>query len=52
MKIDINPEIVEEAIAEIGIGFLFAPIITVPCGLRQTREKKLACALYLICWAL
>jgi anthranilate phosphoribosyltransferase len=26
MKIDINPEIVEEAIAEIGIGFLFAPI--------------------------
>jgi anthranilate phosphoribosyltransferase len=26
MKIDIDPEIVEEAIAEIGIGFLFAPI--------------------------
>ena len=26
MKIDVNPEIVEEAIAEIGIGFLFAPI--------------------------
>lgn len=25
MKIDIDPEIVEEAIAEIGIGFLFAP---------------------------
>jgi anthranilate phosphoribosyltransferase len=26
MKIDVDPEIVEEAIAEIGIGFLFAPI--------------------------
>ena len=26
VKIDVDPEIVEEAIAEIGIGFLFAPI--------------------------
>ncbi len=26
MKIDVDPEIIEEAIAEIGIGFLFAPI--------------------------
>lgn len=26
MKIDVDPEIVEEAIADIGIGFLFAPI--------------------------
>jgi anthranilate phosphoribosyltransferase len=26
MKLDIDPEVVEEAIAEIGIGFLFAPI--------------------------
>lgn len=26
MKIDVDPEIVEEAIAELGIGFLFAPI--------------------------
>lgn len=26
MKIDVDPEIVEEAIAELGVGFLFAPI--------------------------
>lgn len=30
VKIDIDPEIVEEAIAEIGIGFMFAPVFTGP----------------------
>ncbi len=41
MKIDVDPEIVEEAIAEIGIGFLFAPIFHSAMRFAATARKEI-----------
>jgi anthranilate phosphoribosyltransferase len=41
VKLDLDPELVEEAVGEIGIGFLVcAPVTTVPCATRPRRARS------------
>ena len=50
VNLNINPEIVEEALSSIGIAFLFAPLFHGAMKYAAAARKRSACGVFSTCW--